>query len=150
MSQGNAAAAIGLANTVKTPSIGVYSQDLTPPGPGADGPYSGVQAVTYWSYNWLGEDAGYLVPSTHGTLGTTNVGPVPQNTGASDVGNPVGKKAQWCTNAAALTVPADGRVTVTAGTAVAASGTGLYKVYIPATTVIPSTPTPSWFWAFEV
>lgn len=148
MSTGNAAAAVGLANTVKIPSIGAYVQDiLQPVAPGNDGPYIGSTGPTYWNYNWLGEDVGFLAPSTSGVLGTTNVGPTPPNTGASDVGNPLGKRAQWCTNAVALTVPADGRVTVTAGVAVAASGTGLYKTFVAPATVMPIG---SFFWAFEV
>jgi hypothetical protein len=128
MSQGNASAAIGLANTNKIPTIGVYVQDQTLPGPAAEGEYIGVQAATIWSYNWLGEDPGFLVPSTSGVAS--------------------GKNAQWVTSGASpITVPADGRMTITGGTAVAASGTGLYKSFIPATTVIPAG---SFFWAFEI
>lgn len=135
MSTGNASAAIGLANTVKVPSIGVYTQDQTAPGPGSDGPHMGVQGVTSWSYNAMGEDVGFLAPSTSGAAGITQAGV------------DSGKKAQWVTSgAAAVTVPADGRMTITAGTAVAASGTGLYKSFIPATTVIPAG---SFFWVFE-
>lgn len=146
MSQGNAAAAVGLANTVKTPSIGQYVQDTTPPGPGSDGPYFGVQASTVWGYNWLGEDPGFLAPSTSGAIGTTNVPAV--GVTPPDVGTPAGKKAQWSTSgAAAITIPADGRLTITAGTAVAASGTGLYKTFLTPASIIPAG---SFFWAFEV
>jgi hypothetical protein len=126
MSQGNAAAAIGIANTNKIPMIGVYVQDTTEPGPGSEGPYFGVAGPFYWNNNWLGEDAGFLAPSTSGAA--------------------TGKTAQWTTSGASpVTVPADGRVTVTGGTAVAASGTGLSKVFIPAAAVIPAG---SWFWSF--
>jgi hypothetical protein len=128
MSTGNGAAAIGLANTNKQPAIGAYVQDQTAPGPSADGNYMGAQGVQYWDRNWLGEDAGYSVPS---------------NSGAA-----AGKLAQWVTSGASpITVPADGRMTITAGTAVAASGTGLYKSFIPAAAVIPAG---SFFWAFEL
>lgn len=128
MSTGNGAAVIGLANTNKVPAIGAYVQDQTAPGPSADGPYMGAQGVTYWASNWLGEEPGFTVPG---------------NSGAA-----AGKLAQWVTSGASpVTVPADGRMTITAGTAVAASGTGLYKSFVPATTVIPAG---SFFWAFEV
>jgi len=154
MSQGNAAAQIGTIPpetpaTDKIPSIGPFVRDTTPPGPGADGPYIGIQGATYWDRNWLGEDAGFLAPSNNGIIGTTNAGWVGST--PPDVGNPLGKKAIWSTSVAPLTVPADGRVAVTAGgVATAASGTGAYQVMIPAATVIPGTAlAPSWFWAFE-
>lgn len=130
MSQGNAAAQIGSATpaTDKIPQIGTYVQDTDAPGPGSLGPYSGVQGTTVWNYNWLGEDPGFLAPS--------------------DSGAAAGKNAQWTTSgAAAITVPADGRVTVTGGTAVAASGTGLYKTFLPAASVIP---VGSFFWTFQL
>jgi hypothetical protein len=130
MSQGNAAAQIGSATpaTDKIPQIGTYIQDPDAPGPGSIGPYFGVQGITYWNNNWLGEDAGFLAPSNSGVA--------------------AGKTAQWSTSGASpITVPADGRVTITGGTAVAASGTGLSKVFIPAATVIPAG---SWFWAFLI
>lgn len=128
MSAGNAAAAIGLANTNKIPMIGGYIQDTDAPGPDAEGPYIGVHGTQYWSYNWLGEDPGFLAPS--------------------DSGAATGKTAQWVTSgAAAVTVPADGRMTITAGTAAAASGTGLSKSYIAPATVIPAG---SYFWAFLI
>ena len=128
MSAGNAAAAIGLANTTKQPAIGQYVQDQTPPGPGADGNYMGVQGITVWASNWLGEDPGFTAPSNNGAA--------------------TGKLAQWATSGASpITVPADGRLTISGGTAVAASGTGLYKTYIPAATVIPAG---SFFWAHEL
>jgi len=144
----NAAAAIGYDQSVtveKIPSIGVYVQDTTAPGPGSDGPYFGVQGLTVWNNNWLGEDPGFLAPSTSGAVGTTNVPGVLAT--PPDVGNPLGKKAQWTTSGASpITVPADGRLTVTGGTAVAAVGTGLYKTYLPAAAVIPAG---SFFWSFE-
>jgi hypothetical protein len=151
MSLNNSAAAIGLANTVRIPSIGVFVQDTLQPT--ADGPYMGI-GPGVWSYNWLGEDPGYTVPSTNGATGTTNVGPNPQNTGPSDVGNPTGKKAIWSTITANLTVPADGRVAVTAGgIATAALGTGVYEVTIPPATVLTYSAGPPliqpYFWAFE-
>lgn len=129
MSTGNGSAAIGLANTNKIPMIGQYVQDIdNPVAPGSEGPYIGVIGSFYWNNNWLGEDVGFTVPATSGVA--------------------TGKTAQWVTSGASpITVPADGRVTVTAGTAVAASGSGLSKSYIPAATVIPAG---SYFWAFLI
>jgi len=150
MSQGNAATQIGIVPPdtpalKKVPSIGVFVRDTTPPGPGADGPYIGIQGATYWDRNWLGEDAGFLAPSNNGAIGTTNAGWI--GVTPPDVGNPLGKKAIWSTTAAPLTVPADGRVAVTAGgVGTAASGSGAYQVMVPAATVMPIG---SWFWAFE-
>jgi hypothetical protein len=148
MSANNAAAQIGSATpaTSKIPSIGAYVQDTTAPGPGSDGPYFGVQGLTVWGGNWLGEDPGFIAPSTAGTLGITNVPAV--GVTPPDVGNPApGKKAQWTTSGGApITVPADGRLTVTAGTAVAASGTGLYKTFLAPASIIPAG---SFFWSFE-
>jgi len=131
MSQGNSCAAIGLANTSKIPAIGAYVQDTTYPGPGADGPFVGVQAGTYWATNWLGED--YTVAS--GYLCACNSGAA------------TGKNARWVSNTAQLTVPADGRVAVSAGgVATAASGTGAYDSYFASGTVIPAN---SFWWAIE-
>jgi hypothetical protein len=129
MSTGNGSAAIGLANTNKIPAVGAYVQDIDQPvGPGAEGEYIGVTGPFYWNNNWLGEDPGFTVPGTSGVAS--------------------GKTAQWVTSgASAVTVPADGRMTITGGTAVAASGTGLSKSYIPAAAVIPAG---SFFWAFLI
>jgi hypothetical protein len=128
MSAGNACAAIGLANTSKIPMIGGYDQNVDAPGPTADGPYIGVQGVTWWTRNAADEDVTFLVPAASGAA--------------------AGKTAQWVTSGASpVTVPADGRVTVTAGTAVAASGTGLSKTFIPAGAVIPAG---AFFWAFLI
>ena len=125
MSQGNASAAIGLANTNKIPSIGVYTQDQTPPGPGDDGPHFGVQGITSWTYNWLGEDPGYLAPSTHGAA--------------------AGKNAQWVTfGASPIVVSGTGLMTVSAGTA--AAGAGTWKTNIPSGVTIPAG---SFFWVFD-
>jgi len=113
MSAGNAAAQVGSATpaTKKIPSVGIFAQDTDVPGPSADGPYIGINAVTYWNYNFLGEDPGFLVPSNSGVLGTSNVGP-DKVTGLPDVGTPNGKTAQWVTSgASAVTVPADGKLT---------------------------------------
>ena len=151
MSAGNACAMIGLANTNKIPPIGVYVQDtglnlagtlVSGPGPSASGPFigangsaaesanNGLYGASYWTWNWLGEIVNQ--PYT-----------VPANSGAA-----AGKTAQWVwTNLTPLTVPADGRVTITAGVAVAASGTGLSKTFIKAGTVIPAG---AYFWAFLI
>jgi hypothetical protein len=166
MSTNNSAAAIGFDQAVtpkRTPSIGQYVQDLgaTPagtadPGPTADGPYFGIVGNTSWNYNWLGEAVGFTAPSNAGLTGTTNVPAV--GVTPPDVGTPSGKKAIWATNTANLTVPADGRLAVTVGgVATAASGTGAYKTFLPAGTVLTFTAavgnTPAiqqYFWAFEV
>jgi hypothetical protein len=141
MSAGNACAAIGLANTFKIPMIGGYVQDLgVPPGPGAEGPHIGVtgsstsnnglNGTAYWDRNVMGEDnvAGYTVPAASGVA--------------------TGKVATWVsTGASPVTVPADGRVTITAGVIVAAAGTGLSKTYIAPTTVIPAG---SFLWVYLI
>lgn len=134
MSAGNAAAAIGLANTNKIPPIGVYVQTSTPPpGPGASGPYIGVNGSTFYSYNALGSDptqvGGFLVPS---------------NAGAA-----AGKDAQWVTTGGSpMTVAADGLCAVSAGGVVTAlATTGTFKCYIAPGTVIPAG---SYLWVFVV
>jgi len=148
MSAGNACAAVGLANTNKILRIGAYVQDTalnlagnapSGPGPSADGPYigcsgsdsgeNGLNKGAYWATNVIGElvNPAFLVPA---------------NSGAA-----AGKTAQWVTASAPLTVPADGRVTVTSGVATAASGAGLSKTFIAAGTVIPAG---SYFWAFLI
>ena len=149
MSAGNACAMIGLANSNKIPAIGAYVQDtglnlagttLSGPGPSADGPYigcsgsdvgaNGLNTGTYWNWNVIGE----LVNPAY---------TVPANSGAA-----TGKTASWVWNSAsALTVPADGRIAVSSGVATAASGSGAYKTYIAAGTVIPAG---SYFWVFLI
>jgi hypothetical protein len=130
MSQGNLAAAIGLANTSKIPAIGAYVQKQTAPGPGSEGPYVGVVGTTYWNRNVIDEDytasGGILVASSDGAA--------------------TGKDARWVSNTAQLTVPADGRCAVSAGGVVtAASGTGAFNCYLGSGTVVPAN---SFFWVF--
>ena len=133
MSQGNACAAIGLANTSKVPMIGGYKQDVDAPVGGADGPYVGTNGSTYWDRDWLGEDyaasGGYVVPAT---------------TGAA-----AGKTARWVsTGGASMTVAADGRCSVSVvGVITATATTGLYKIYLTPGAVIPAG---SFLWAFLV
>lgn len=133
MSQGNLAAAIGLANTNKIPAIGGYVRDESAPGPSADGSYIGVIATQYFDRNVIDEDhtvvGGITVPSTSGVA--------------------AGKAAQWVyTGASPVTVAADGLCSVSAGGVVSATATtGLYKTYIPPGTVIPAA---RWFWVFLV
>jgi len=137
--------------TSPVPPIGPYVQDtgmngagtlVSGPGPSASGPFigcnggaaesanNGLNGASYWMNNWLGE----IVTQPY---------VVPANSGAA-----TGKTAQWVwTNLAPLTVPTDGRVTITAGVAVAASGAGLSKTFIKAGTVIP---VKAYFWAFLI
>lgn len=128
MSAGNACAAIGLANTVKIPFIGLYVQDITQPvGPGANGPYNGVIGPTFWNRNAIDEAVNppYLVPATSG------VAP--------------GKDAQWVTTAVGLAA-ATLRVNITLGVAVADNAAGTHDVYCaPAGVAVPIG---SFFWAF--
>jgi hypothetical protein len=131
MSQGNAAAAIGLANTNKIPAIGAYVQRLLTPT--ADGPYIGANAITQWTYNPVQEDfaasGGFTVPA---------------NSGAA-----TGKVARLVsTGASPMTVAADGLCSVSAaGVVTATATTGLYKTYIAAATVIPAG---AFLWVFLV
>jgi hypothetical protein len=135
MSAGNACAAIGLANTNKVPAIGAYVQDITPVGPGADGPYIGTLGMGstdatsgYWTTNWLQEDKGFTAPATSGTA--------------------TGKLGHWVTtDAAAMTVAADGLCDVTSGVVTALATTGTYKTYLPAAAVVPAG---AWLWVFAV
>lgn len=134
MSAGNAAAAIGLANTTKIPQIGTYVQDNTAnPGPSANGPYVGTNGSTYYDRNVLGSDptqsGGFLVPS---------------NSGAA-----AGKDARWVmVGASPMTVAADGLCAVDAnGVVTALATTGTYKTYIAPGTVIPAG---SYLWVFVV
>ena len=57
MSTGNAAAAIGLANTNKQGPIGPYVQDAL--APSAANNYIGINTKTSYSYNALGEAIGF-------------------------------------------------------------------------------------------
>ena len=134
MSQGNASAAIGLANTSKIPAIGGYLQDTTAPGPSAEGYYIGVNALATWDYNPVQEtdysaSGGFTVPS--------------------DSGAATGKVARLVfTNAAPMTVAADGLCSVSAaGVVTALASTGLYKTFITAGTVIPAG---TYLWVFLV
>lgn len=133
MSQGNAAACIGLANTNKIPAIGAYVQASTPPvGPESEGPYIGVNGSTYWSYNPVQETdfaavGGFTVPANSGVA--------------------TGKVARLVTNTSGLTVSADQTCAVTAA-GVATAGAGqAYKTYIAIGVVIPPG---SYFWVFLI
>ena len=103
MSAGNAAAAIGLANTNKQLRIGAYAQDVgvtggTVAGQEADGNYGGVNGRTYYESNVVGEAVGFTTPT---------------NSGAA-----AGKVAQWVTNTGTLAAGTT-RVAITAGVATA-------------------------------
>ena len=118
MSTGNGGAAIGLANTFKRAHIGATVL-TTPALAGVD--YLGTNGTTYWDRNWLQEDPGFSL-----------------------ISNVPAKNAVWATNPASLTVPADRRLSVTAGgIATASAGTGLFLTALAAGTVIPAN---SWFW----
>ena len=134
MSQGNASAAIGLANTNKIPAIGGYLQDTTALGPSAEGYYAGVNAYGTWDYN----------PVQETDYSATGGFTVPSNSGAA-----TGKVARLVfTNAAPMTVAADGLCSVSAaGVVTALATTGLYKTFITAGTVIPAG---TYLWVFLV
>jgi hypothetical protein len=121
MSTGNGGAAIGLANSNKIVPIG--SPPLVPDTvePTAGVNYEGVNLKGNWSYNFLGEDAAFTVPSTN-----------------------VGKNCVWVTSGAApIVVSADGSMAVTgAGVATAAVGGAFKSLQIPTTTI----PANAWFW----
>lgn len=132
MSQGNACAAIGLANTSKIPMIGGYLQDTTLPGPSADGPYIGciaegytltVPAETDWS-----QAGGFTVPATSGVA--------------------AGKVARLVsTGASPMTVSADQTCAVSAGGIVTAGTGAAYKTYMAVGLVIPAN---AYFWVFLI
>lgn len=130
MSAGNAAAAIGLANTNKQLCIGAYAQDVgvtggTVAGPGADGEYAGINGRTYYESNVLGEAVGFTAPT---------------NSGAA-----AGKTAQWVTNTGVLAAGTT-RVNLAAGVATAnASGTHDIFITVPAAGLAAN----KFFWAFE-
>ena len=141
MSQGNACAMLGLANTNKIPPIGEYVQDpqmgpLPDTGPCANGPYIGCNGNTYYVSDVLGEAAAAV--ATNGYVMDSNSG------------SATGKNARWVTNSGGtLTIPADGRVAVSAaGVATAAAGSGAYKIHCGGTGIV--IPQNSWFWAFVI
>lgn len=122
MSVGNGGAAIGLPNSNKVPPIGGLVADTVWPTAGVvfmgDNVGTAYTPAMYWDNNWLGEDVAgpFTVPSCN-----------------------AGKNLSWVsTGGAPVTVPADGRVTATAGVIVAAVGAGALKTFIPAGTVIPA------------
>lgn len=131
MSTGNAAAAIGLANTSKVTQVGPYVQDVgvadgAVAGPSAIYDHIGVNGRTYYDRNVLGEAAGFVSESNSGVA--------------------VGKDAVWSTNTALI---ADGttRVGLTVGVAVADNATGVYDIFLNIPT--DGLPANSWFWSFE-
>lgn len=132
MSAGNAAAALGLANTSKIAVIGAYVQDsgaadAASPGPEAELCYMGVNGNTAYNYNALGElvDPAFTVKA---------------NSGAA-----TGKLAQWVTNTAEIAAGTT-RLDVSAtGVATANNSTGLFDLWVPTTAAIPAN---SYFWAF--
>lgn len=134
MSNGNASAAIGLANTNKIPMIGGYVRDESAPGPSAEGPYMGVIGTQYFDRNPVDEwdfaaAGGFVLPGTSGAA--------------------TGKNARltW-TSASPMTVAVDGLCSVSAGGVITATATtGLYKTYIPPATVVPAG---AYLWAFLV
>lgn len=134
MSQGNACASIGNANTTKIPAIGGYLQDTTEPGPSAEGPYIGINAYTGWTYN----------PVQETDFSASGGFTVPANSGAA-----TGKTARLVsTGASPMTVAADGLCSVSAaGVVTATATTGLYKTYIAAGTVVPAG---AFLWVFLV
>jgi len=119
MSTGNGGAAIGLANSNKIVPIG--SPPLVPDvlDPTAGVNYMGVNLKTNYSYNSLGEAAGFTVPS--------------QNAGLN---------CQWVTNTAPLVVSADATMAVAAGVATAAVAGAFKSGQVIGTTI----PAGSWFW----
>ena len=134
MTQGNAAAAIGLANTSKIPMIGGYVRDETTPGPGADGDYMGVIGTQYFDRNPVDEvdwsaTGGFTVPATSGAA--------------------AGKVARLVsTGASPMTVASDGLCSVSAaGVVTATQTTGLYKTYITPAVVVPAG---SFLWVYLV
>lgn len=128
MSAGNLSAQLGVANTNKIGPLGPYVQDAVSAGqagPSINGEAIGVNGLTYYASNVMGELAD----------GTTTV---PSNSGAA-----AGKTATWCITNAGLAA-ATLRVDVTAGVAVANNGAGLYDVNCAAAAV----PAGSYLWAF--
>jgi len=131
MSQGNACASIGNANTTKIPAIGGYSQRLTQPS--ADGDYAGVNATTYWGYN----------PVDEADWSATGGFTVPANSGAA-----AGKTARLVsTGASPMTVSADQTCAVSAGGVVTAGAAQAYKTHLAVGTVVPAG---SFLWVFLI
>ncbi len=131
MSTGNAAAAIGLANTNKIVNIGSYVQDAGVLGGGTAGPsandnFMGTNGATAYDRNVTGETVGFLARA---------------NSGAA-----VGKNAQWVTNTASLAAGTT-RVAVAAGVATADNAAGAYDLFI----AVPAAGLPAnkFFWVFQ-
>jgi len=122
MSTGNGGAAIGLANSEKRLPIGGLVADLVLPTAGVD--YLGDNPGTYYSSNWLGEDAGFTVPSCN-----------------------AGKNLIWATNTAQMTVAVDSKMAVTAGGVATASPGGAFQSYFTPGVIVPAN---SWFWAYQL
>lgn len=130
MSTGNAAAAIGLANTNKRGPIGAYVRDIGTigvAGPSAAQDYAGVNGNAYYASNVVGEAKGFIAEG---------------NSGAT-----AGKDAVWVTASAGIAAGTT-KVTITAGDAAADNATGTHAIYM----TIPAAglPANSWFWAFEI
>jgi hypothetical protein len=133
MSQGNASACIGLANTSKIPAVGLYVQASTPPpGPEAESSYVGVNGTGYWGYN----------PVQETDFSAAGGFTVPGNSGAA-----TGKVARLVTCTAPLTVSADQTCAVSAAGVATAGAAQAYKTYNPVGMIIP---TGSFFWVFLV
>ena len=137
MSQGNACASIGNANTTKIPMIGGYLQSVGPtspaiaPQPGADGPYIGLMSQ------------GWVPAVSESDWSITNGFTVPATSGAA-----AGKVGRLVTNSGgALTVSADQTCSVSAAGVAAAGAAQAYRTYIPVNTVIPIN---SFFWVYLV
>lgn len=122
MSTGNAGAAIGLPNSNKVTPIGGLVADTVYPTAGVvwmgDNIGTDYSPNQYWSYNYLGED-----PAGPFTVPSCNAGKV---------------LAYVTTGGAPVVVPADGRVTPTGGTIVAASGSGTFKTFVTPGVSIPA------------
>lgn len=130
MSAGNAAAAIGLANTNKIKPLGPYVQDVgvtggTVAGPESDGNHAGINGRTYYESNVLGEAVGFVAPANSGVA--------------------TGKTAQWVTNTGSLAAGTT-RVNIAAGVATA-NATGTHDIFI--TVPVAGLAANKFFWAFE-
>jgi hypothetical protein len=132
MSQGNACASIGNANTTKIPAIGAYVQDAV--APNSDGPYNGCVATTYWNRDAINE--GVAAVATNGFT-------TPANSGAA-----TGKVGRYVTTAAApMTVSADQTCAVSAAGVVTSGAAQAYKTYLAVGVVVPAG---SWMWVFLI
>jgi hypothetical protein len=124
MSQGNAAAAVGLANTSKQPMIGGYKVG-TATDFGANGNFGGVNGGQFWNRNVQDETEGFLAPATEDAA--------------------AGKNAQWVKTTAGLAAGTT-KCSVAAGVATANNAAGTWAVHcVPAGGV----PAGSWFWVFS-